>query len=374
MKKIFAVLLTSTLLFSCQNNKETYVLEGEAQGYADDTKIIIQNFSFKNNYATSTDTLTVKDGKFSGTFQSSKKPLMNFIRVENEGGNIIYFPEDTDLKVTIYKDSIHKSFVEGGKHNKSYYEYKKREAEFIKEGEAIHEQYKQAVKNQDTKLIALLQSKDLNLQGRTVEFRKEFIKTQPKSIFSVMILSQMVDYKEITALEAFNYLEDIDSGLAEIEVTKELKAKLEILKKSDIGVKAPEFSGPTPEGETLALSDALGKYTIIDFWASWCKPCRDENPNVVEVYKKYHDKGLNIIGVSLDRPNQKDQWLKAIEDDGLDWYHVSNLQFWNEPIIKDYNIRAIPATFLLDENGVIIDKDLRGESLRVKMATLFADE
>src|SRR5690554_8218502 len=121
------------------------------------------------------------------------------------------------------------------------YEYKKREAEFIKEGEAMHEQYKQAVKNQDTKLIALLQSKDLNLQGRTVEFRKEFIKTQPKSIFSVMILSQMVDYKEITALEAFNYLEDIDSGLAEIEVTKELKAKLEILKKSDIGVKAPEF-------------------------------------------------------------------------------------------------------------------------------------
>src|SRR5690554_7298123 len=143
MKKIFAVLLTATLLFSCQNNKETYVLEGEAQGYADDTKIIIQNFSFKNNYATSTDTLTVKDGKFSGTFQSSKKPLMNFIRVENEGGNIIYFPEDTDLKVTIYKDSIHKSFVEGGKHNNSYYEYKKREAEFIKEGEAIHEQYKQ---------------------------------------------------------------------------------------------------------------------------------------------------------------------------------------------------------------------------------------
>src|SRR5690554_4231472 len=93
MKKIFAVLLTSTILFACQNNKETYILEGEAQGYADDTKIIIQNFSFKNNYATSTDTLTVKDGKFSGTFQSSKKPLMNFIRVENEGGNIIYFPE-----------------------------------------------------------------------------------------------------------------------------------------------------------------------------------------------------------------------------------------------------------------------------------------
>lgn len=374
MKKLFAVLLTSTLLFACQNSKETYVLEGDATGFADGTQIIVQNYSFEKNYASNKDTLTVKDGKFSGTYRVSKKPLMNFLRVENERANIIYFPEDTDLKATIYKDSIDKSFVAGGIQNKTYNDYKKQEAEFIEEGEAIHAQYKQAVKNQDTKLIGLLQSKDLNLQGRTVEFRKEFIKTQPKSIFSVMILSQMVDYKEINAAEAYDYLEDLDSDIAQMKVAKELKSKLETLKKSDIGVKAPEFSGPTPDGDTLALSDALGKYTIIDFWASWCKPCRVENPNVVEVYKKYHDKGLNIIGVSLDRPNQKDQWLKAIEDDGLDWYHISHLKFWDDPIIKDYNIRGIPATFLLDENGVIIDKDLRGEALHVKMATLFADE
>src|SRR5690554_6464412 len=102
MKKIFAVFLTATLLFASQNNKETYVMEGEAHGYADDTKIIVQNYSFKNNYATSEDTLTVKDGKFSKTFRSSKKPHMNFLRSENERGSIVYFPEDTDLKVTIY--------------------------------------------------------------------------------------------------------------------------------------------------------------------------------------------------------------------------------------------------------------------------------
>lgn len=374
MKKIFAVLLTATLLFACQNNKETYVLEGEAIGYADSTKIIVQTYSFKDGYALNKDTLYIKDGKFSRTYPVSKKPLMNMLRVDNERANIIYFPEDVDLKVTIDKSNIRKTFVIGGKQNASYNEYKKKELEFLDEAEAIKTDYQEAVKNNDSKHIALLQSKELNLKGNAADYRKEFIKTQPKSIFTTMVLSGMVNNNEISSTDAYKYLDDLDADLAQMDHVKKMKADLEVRRKSDIGAKAPEFSGPTPEGDTLALSDALGKYTIIDFWASWCKPCRDENPNVVEVYKKYHEKGLNIIGVSLDRPNQKDQWLKAIEDDGLDWYHVSNLQFWNEPMIKDYNIRAIPATFLLDENGVIIDKNLRGEALRVKMATLFADE
>jgi thiol-disulfide isomerase/thioredoxin len=139
---------------------------------------------------------------------------------------------------------------------------------------------------------------------------------------------------------------------------------------SDIGAKAPEFSAPTPEGTELALNDALGKYTIIDFWASWCKPCRRENPNVVRVYEKYHDKGLNIISVSLDRQGQESRWKQAIADDKMDWYHVSNLMFWQDPIAKQYNVRSIPATFLLDENGTIIDKNLRGAALEVKIASL----
>jgi|SRR5690554_711313 len=374
MKKIFAVLLTATLLFACQSNKDTYVLEGEAQGYADSTKIIVQTYSFKDGYPLNKDTLYIKDGKFSKTYRVSKKPLMNILRVDNERANIVYFPDDVDLKATINKSNISKSFVTGGRQNTSYNEYKRKELEFLDEAEAIKTDFQEAVQKNDTKHIALLQSKELNLKGKAADYRKEFLKTQPKSIFTTMVLSGMLNNNEISSIDAYAYLDDLDPDIAQMDHVKKMKADLEVRKKSDIGAKAPEFSGPTPEGDTLALSDALGKYTIIDFWASWCKPCRDENPNVVEVYKKYHDKGLNIIGVSLDRPNQKEQWLKAIEDDGLDWYHVSNLQFWNEPMIKDYNIRAIPATFLLDENGIIIDKNLRGEALRVKMATLFADE
>ena len=142
------------------------------------------------------------------------------------------------------------------------------------------------------------------------------------------------------------------------------------MKKSDVGGVAPTFSAPSPDGKVVSLQDAMGKYTIIDFWASWCRPCRAENPNLVRVYNKYHDKGLNIISVSLDKAGQKDRWIKAIADDKMDWHHVSNLKFWQEPIAKMYGVRSIPATFLLDENGKIIDKKLRGTALENKIASL----
>ena len=142
-------------------------------------------------------------------------------------------------------------------------------------------------------------------------------------------------------------------------------------KKIDVGDKAENFSAPTPTGRELSLNEARGKVTIIDFWASWCKPCRMENPNVVKVYNKYHEKGLNIIGVSLDK--KKEAWLKAIQDDNLQWSHVSNLQFWQEPIAQAYGVRSIPATFILDEDGNVIAKNLRGPALEEKIAELLGE-
>ena len=137
-------------------------------------------------------------------------------------------------------------------------------------------------------------------------------------------------------------------------------------------VKAENWLTSFDEAKKLAV--ATNKLLLVDFWASWCKPCRIENPNVVNVYNKYHDKGLNIISVSLDKADQKDKWIQAIKDDKMDWFHVSNLQFWQDPIAKQYSVRSIPATFLLDENGMIIDKDLRGAALEAKIATLLGGE
>lgn len=133
----------------------------------------------------------------------------------------------------------------------------------------------------------------------------------------------------------------------------------------EVGTEAPEIAMKMPNDTTLALSSLRGKYVLIDFWASWCGPCRKENPNVVRMYYKFKDKGFDIYSVSLDQ--EKDSWVKAIEKDGLPWHHVSDLQFWNSAAAAAYGVQAIPATFLLDKEGKVIAKYLRGEDLEKKL-------
>lgn len=137
---------------------------------------------------------------------------------------------------------------------------------------------------------------------------------------------------------------------------------------TSIGGEAPEIDLPTPQGKNVKLSSLRGKYVLIDFWASWCRPCRMENPNVVAAYQKYKSKGLEIYGVSLDK--DKAAWEKAIADDNLTWINVSDLQFWNSIAAKAYNVSSIPKSFLLDKEGRIIASDLRGPALDQKLAEL----
>lgn len=153
------------------------------------------------------------------------------------------------------------------------------------------------------------------------------------------------------------------------QATFELHSHLQSIKDLEIGGTAPDFTQQTPEGEDLSLSDLRGKVVLLDFWASWCGPCRRENPNVVKVYEKYKDEGFEIIGISLDR--SRERWLKAIEQDGLTWKHVSDLKYWNNAVAKQYNVRSIPHTILLDEEGKIIARNLRGGRLEQALAEIF---
>jgi peroxiredoxin len=140
-----------------------------------------------------------------------------------------------------------------------------------------------------------------------------------------------------------------------------------------IGKNAPDFEQADTSGNMVKLSGFRGKYLLLDFWASWCGPCRAENPNVVKAYQKYHDRGFTILGVSLDQPGKKEAWLKAIHQDGLTWTHVSDLQFWNNAVAKMYGIRSIPQNFLLDKDGKIIATNIRAEELNKKLSEIFPD-
>ncbi len=137
-----------------------------------------------------------------------------------------------------------------------------------------------------------------------------------------------------------------------------------------VGQQAPDISLPDPNGNLKTLSSLRGKYLLLDFWASWCGPCRYENPNVVRLFQKYKDTNFNILSVSLD--NNKNAWLNAIEADGMEWNHVSDLKKWESAVIPVYELDAIPMTYLLDKNGIIIAKNLRGPDLENKLADILA--
>lgn len=159
----------------------------------------------------------------------------------------------------------------------------------------------------------------------------------------------------------------MEQQAAAMKAQEEQMARLDNL--IPVGSEAPDFTQPTPDGKTMSLSSLRGNVVLIDFWASWCKPCRMENPNVKRVYEQYRGKGFEILGVSLDR--DKAQWTQAIAQDGLPWKHVSDLAFWNNAAAQQYGVSSIPYTVLVDKEGKVLGKNLRGPALEEKLAEVF---
>jgi len=371
MRRFLALLLT-VLLISCNSDSETYTIEGNTVGLADGAQIFV-NKILKNNQSKAIDTLTVTNNSFKGSYSNNNDLSIHFFQVENQKGSVLFFPENTDLKVTLYKDSIQSSYVTGSPQNDSYKTYSDKIRNYTSQKKKNIELFKVARLEQDNMLASDLQKENIELDAQEKNYKKQYIKENNNSIFSVLLLTEMLSRKDISSGEAASISSAFSPKLAATQSSYNLQNLINSMKKADVGGAAPNFRAPTPNGDMLSLNEVLGKYTIIDFWASWCRPCRRENPNVVKVYNKYHDKGLNIISVSLDKEGQKDRWIKAIEDDKLNWHHVSNLKFWSDPIAKTYNVRSIPATFLLDENGNIIAKNLRGPALEAKISSLLGN-
>lgn len=205
------------------------------------------------------------------------------------------------------------------------------------------------------------------MQSQRVADITKFVQNQPTSSATYFASLFLVQRPPISLLElAYNKLKtDMPGSFFE----KELKTVYQAVKPIDVGSEAPEIAMLTPEGKTLKLSDLRGKVILIDFWASWCRPCRVENPKIVKIFNKYKDKGFDIYGVSLDK--DKNSWQNAIKADGLTWNHVSDLKGWQNEAAQTYKVSSIPQSVLVDKNGVIIAKDLRAEQLETTLANLF---
>ncbi|MDU8886829.1 TlpA disulfide reductase family protein [Yeosuana sp. MJ-SS3] len=369
LKKIILVCF-AILAISC-NKEKNYTISASLEGVEDGRQVLLNIVD--ENKLTAIDTTTVLNNAFTFT-GTVETPDVYFISIDQIRNNFPFILENDKISLTMYKDSINASVIEGTKENDLLQEYSKKVNSIGKEIMELRKENVEAQKANDTAWMNSLKGEYEALVKKGEEFDTQFIKDNNSSLMGLFILERKVRGKDINANELKELFDSFPEDLKQGRAGKNISEVLDSALATAIGSIAPDFTGPTPEGEMLSLKDVKGKIRILDFWAEWCRPCRMENPNLVNIYNKYQDKGLNIISVSLDgngrQQDPKASWLQAIEDDNLTWHHVSNLKYFQDPIAKAYNISSIPATFILDEEGKIIAKNLRGQALHDKIAEL----
>ncbi|WP_010516680.1 TlpA disulfide reductase family protein [Croceivirga radicis] len=368
MKKILSIFSLGLLVFSCSTKPEGYTISGTLTGEVKNgTQVFLKTTDSLMRGLVEIDTATVENGTFTFT-GTADSPQMYYLFFDGLRGNTPIVLENGSISFEAQKDSLGYADVSGTEQNEIFMKYMDESRKMGEMSQSMNEEFKKANAARDTAIIKSLREEYMELQEKAKTFELDFVKANPNGLISALILDKLLNTKALPVSEIEEMYNALTPAIKATRPGKRIGKQLEIEKTTAIGSKAPNFSGPTPDGSELAFNQVKGKLTLIDFWAGWCRPCRMENPNIVAVYNKYKDKGFNVVGVSLDQ--KKEMWLQAIEDDGLAWNHVSNLQRFQDPIAKAYNINAIPAAFLVDENGVIVAKNLRGPALEEKVAEL----
>ncbi|HWV68066.1 TlpA disulfide reductase family protein [Chitinophaga sp.] len=229
----------------------------------------------------------------------------------------------------------------------------------------LYEKMNKLYAEKDSAGLAALQPEMERMRKESDSLTKQWILQHPASGIGAPLLSYLSD---MTLEEKESIFNKLSASAKENGPAKRLAYSIRVNKLTGIGSMAPDFTQNDTLGKPVSLKDFRGKYVLVDFWASWCVPCRGENPNVVAAFNKYNSKNFTVLGVSLDQPTGKEKWLNAIHQDNLTWTHVSDLKFWNNAVAKQYDIRSIPSNLLIDPSGKIIAKDLHGDELEKKLA------
>lgn len=318
LKFFFTLCVMAGLLSACQEKPKGYVINGLVTNQQEG---MVYLKAFRNKMFFNVDSTTLENGAFTFKGQTDQ-PLLYALATDKMNSSLSFFLGNATLNI-----------------------------QMDTQGDVFQ------IANSPVNDLFLGYAEKVHQQGFSI---RDFVKANAASPVAAFYLYRFFTYQlsldELKAVRA-----DLSPSLNTCPYVIDLDGIIKQLENVEIGKTAPDFTLPNMEGVQVSLSDFRGKYVLLDFWASWCPPCRRENPNVVKLFNEYKDKNFTIIGISLDY--SRDSWLKGIDDDGLTWTHVSDLKYWDSEIPALYGVRGIPSNMLLDPNGVILAKNVMGEDL-----------